>query len=114
MSNLPVVVALEESGALLQKDLAELAHVEQPTMAEMLTRMQRDGMISREPHPEDKRASLISLTRKASGRLPKAKEALWQGEQEATAGLSERERALLLELLQRVVKNLEGEFSDLT
>jgi DNA-binding MarR family transcriptional regulator len=108
MSQLPVLTALEERGPLSQKDLAEHARVEQPTMAEMLARMDRDGLIAREPNPEDRRGILASLTRTARARLPRAKAELQRGEDEATAGLTAKEKALLLELLQRVVKNLEA------
>jgi DNA-binding MarR family transcriptional regulator len=104
----PVVVALEENGPLTQKELIESAHVEQPTMAALLARMERDGVISRSPHPVDQRASLISLTAKAKTRLPKAREQLRQGAELALAGLSKQERATLLALLQRVVANLSA------
>jgi len=108
MSQLPVLRALGEGGALAQKELARRARVEQPTMAEMLSRMERDGLVEREPNPDDKRGSLTSLTRSARARFPKAAEVLVEGEREALAGFSEEERALFLEFLQRVVKNLEG------
>ncbi|NTX17221.1 MarR family transcriptional regulator [Myxococcus sp. CA056] len=109
MSQLPVLTALEDGGTLSQKTLAERARVEQPTMAEMLARMERDGVVLREPNPEDKRASLTSLTPQARARLPEAKAALMRGEDEATAGFTQKEKALLRELLQRVVQNLETE-----
>jgi len=109
MSHLPVLVALEEGGPLSQKELAQRARVEQPSMAEALVRMERDGVIERAPNPDDRRATLISLTRKARARVPKAKEALTLGEHEATAGLTKEEKVLLLELLRRVVANLEKE-----
>jgi MarR family transcriptional regulator for hemolysin len=70
MAYLRVAIAIEENGPLLQRHLAELAHVEQPTMAALLGRMERDGIISREPHPDDKRASQIrSLLRARSAYL---------------------------------------------
>jgi len=106
MSQLPVLIALEEGGTLTQKELAHVARVEQPTMAEMLARMERDGVVEREPNPDDKRGSLTSLTRKARARLPKARAALMEGERDAMAGLSDEEKALLLSLLKRVVQNL--------
>jgi len=106
MSQLPVLIALEEGGTLTQKELAQVARVEQPTMAEMLARMERDGVVEREPNPDDKRGSLTSLTRKARARLPKARAALMQGERDAMAGLSDEEKTLLLSLLKRVVQNL--------
>ncbi len=108
MAYLPVFVALEEHGALLQKELAERAHVEQPTMAALLMRMERDGLIARKAHPSDKRASEVSLTRKAKARLPKAKEAMAQVADRVTSGFSEQERATFLALLRRAVTNLDA------
>lgn len=107
MACLPVAMALEERGPMLQKELAEHAHVEQPTMAALLGRMERDGLIAREPHPSDKRASRISLTAKARARLPKARAALVPIAEQLTAGFSDRERATFLALLERAVKNLD-------
>jgi|SRR5580658_1768694 MarR family transcriptional regulator for hemolysin len=106
ISYLPVLRALAEGGALSQKDLARLARVEQPTMAEMLARMARDGLVQREPNPDDKRGSLTSLTRSARTRFPRARETLMEGEREAMAGFSDEEKALFLKFLQRLVSNL--------
>jgi MarR family transcriptional regulator for hemolysin len=103
---LPVVAAIDDDGELLQKDLAERAHVEQPTMAALLARMERDGLIAREPHPHDRRASLLALTAKAKAGLPLAKQRLTQDAAQAVAGLSAREQATLMALLRRVVQNL--------
>ncbi|HEY1097650.1 MAG TPA: MarR family transcriptional regulator, partial [Myxococcota bacterium] len=61
MSQMPVLHALQDGVAKSQKELAQLARIEQPTMAEMLTRMERDGVIERAPNPRDGRGSLISL-----------------------------------------------------
>lgn len=107
MGHMPVLHALQDGGALSQKELAQRARVEQPTMAEMLGRMERDGVVEREPNPADKRGTLISLSRRARARWPKGKEALMQVEAEAMAGFSAKEKATLRALLQRVVENLE-------
>jgi MarR family transcriptional regulator, transcriptional regulator for hemolysin len=108
MSHLPVLRALARHPSLSQKELARLAGVEQPTMAEMLARMERDGVVQREPNPDDKRGNLISLTRGTRARFPKAKAALVEGEREVMAGLSDADKALLWRLLQRVVRNVEN------
>ncbi|MGC4089245.1 MAG: MarR family transcriptional regulator [Polyangiaceae bacterium] len=107
MAYLPVVIALKKHGTLLQAQLAELARVEQSTMAALLTRMQRDGLIVREQDPDDGRAARVSLSAKAKARLPAAKQLLDRIGARATAGFSERERETLAALLQRVVTNLE-------
>ncbi|WP_437591370.1 MarR family winged helix-turn-helix transcriptional regulator [Sorangium sp. So ce1000] len=106
MAYLPVVMALEENGPLLQRDLLERARVEQPTMAALLARMERDGLIVRLPDPTDGRARQVSLTATAKARLPKVMHAMQHVVERAMSGVSERERAALMATLRRVVENL--------
>jgi MarR family transcriptional regulator for hemolysin len=108
MSHLPVLRALAGGRSLSQTELAQVARVEQPTMAETLARMVRDGVVQREPNPKDKRGALVSLTRRSQARLSKARAALVQADREAMAGLSDAEKALLRQLLERVVRNLQS------
>ncbi len=104
---LPVLVALEEGRAETQRDLARFARIEQPTMAQMLARMERDGLIERTPDPADGRSSRISLTDTARTRLPVACVALFQGNGEAMDGFSDEEAAQLIDLLGRLIRNLD-------
>jgi DNA-binding MarR family transcriptional regulator len=106
MACLRAAVALEENGPMTQKKLAEFAHIEQPSMAEILSRMERDGFILRSPHSTDKRSSQISLTNKAKEHLPLAKEQLGKVVEKALAGFNKQERELLTKMMQRVVANL--------
>ncbi len=108
MAYLPVAVALEENGDMQQKQLAEYAGVEQPTMAALLVRMERDGLITRKPHPVDKRASYISLTERAYQVLPEIKESLYEVVAQATRGMSEEECCALKSSLQRMIRNIES------
>src|SRR5271155_1510446 len=63
VGHLPVLVALQKGQAATQRDLALFARIEQPSMAQMLARMERDGLIRRTPDPADGRSSRITLTR---------------------------------------------------
>lgn len=107
-AQLPVLTALKDGARLSQIDLARWAKVEQPTMAQMLTRMERDGLIKREPDPNDRRSSLVSLTQPALARLPAGRAVLRQGNADMTKGLSEQEVATLISLLRRVLDNVEA------
>jgi MarR family transcriptional regulator, transcriptional regulator for hemolysin len=107
IAQMPVLYALKDGASLTQTELARMARIEQPTMAQLLTRMERDGLIRRTANPHDKRSSLISLTPLALKKLPLAKAALLQGSVEALQGFTEREIATLSRLLRRVVKNLD-------
>src|ERR1700742_1273328 len=70
VGHLPVLVALRDGRASTQRDLARFAKVEQPPMAQMLARMERDGLIRRVPDPADGRSNRITLTKTARGGRP--------------------------------------------
>jgi MarR family transcriptional regulator, transcriptional regulator for hemolysin len=106
---MPVFFALAAGGSLSQKDLARWASVEQPTMANTLKRMERDGLIARTPDPADGRSALIGLTKLGRQR---ANEALASGREVngiALSGLSPAEREQWVELMRRVIGALEAD-----
>jgi DNA-binding MarR family transcriptional regulator len=107
VGHLPVLVALRDGQASTQRDLACFAKVEQPPMAQMLARMERDGLIQRTPDPVDGRSSLISLTQTAETRMPGAIETVLQGNREALRGFTDKEAVQLIALLKRVIVNLD-------
>lgn len=107
IGHLPVLVALRDGQVSTQRDLARFAKVEQPPMAQMLARMERDGLIKRATDPADGRSSRISLTATAKARLPAAIATLLQGNQEALEGFSDREARQLTDLLTRLIGNLD-------
>jgi MarR family transcriptional regulator, transcriptional regulator for hemolysin len=104
---LPVLVALKEGMAQSQRDLARFIRVEQPSMAQMLARMERDELIRRTPDPEDGRSSRISLTQIAHTRLPEACAVLFQGNREVLSDFTDEEAAQLIALLTRLITNLD-------
>jgi MarR family transcriptional regulator for hemolysin len=107
VGHLPVLVALENGQPGSQRDLARFARIEQPSMAQMLARMERDGLISRTPDPVDKRSSQVALSAAARQRLPDACAVLFEGNTEALAGFTEDEAAQLTALLTRLIANLD-------
>src|SRR5215468_5767391 len=107
VGHLPVLVALRDGRASTQRDLARFAKIEQPPMAQMLARMERDGLIRRTPDPADGRSSRIMLTKVAEARLPHAIAVLLRGNQEVQRGFTDKEVGLLVELLTRLIANLD-------
>jgi DNA-binding MarR family transcriptional regulator len=107
VGHLPVLVALRDGRASTQRDLARFAKIEQPPMAQMLARMERDGLIDRAPDPDDGRSSRITLTKLAEARLPDAIAVLLRGNHEVLAGFTEEEARLLADLLTRLIANLD-------
>lgn len=104
----PVLVALWNKQAVSQRDLAKLNRVEQPSMAQMLARMERDGLICRTPDPADGRSSRVSLTKAAMSSLPAACATLMKGNQDALVGFTDEEVTQLATLLNRLIANLDN------
>ena len=106
VSQLPVLVALKNSGSMSQGELARIARVEQPSMAQLLSRMERDELVQRVPDPADGRSRLILLSAQASRQLPIAKRVMDQTCIQALNGLTIEEQTLLHGLLLKVDANL--------
>jgi len=106
VGHLPVLVALRDGEASTQRDLARFAKTEQPPMAQMLARMERDGLITRSPDPADRRSSRIVLTEAAQARLPDAIAVLLGGNQDALNGFTDEDAVQLVALLKRLIENL--------
>lgn len=59
---LPILCCLHDEEGQTQAELCRKIQVEQPTMANTLRRMERDGLIVRTPNEQDKRQMRIYLT----------------------------------------------------
>ena len=106
---MPVFLALMDGSAYTQTELARLASVEQPTMANTLGRMERDGLIAREPDPNDRRSSLVSLNKLGRKRAAEAMTAALEVNEVGFAALDADERKVFFDLLHRVIAALEAD-----
>lgn len=104
---MPVFFALQGGKALTQKELAVSATVEQPTMANTLARMERDGLIQRRPDPDDRRSALVSLTPLGVERAEAAFEQAVALNAAAMSVLTPAEREQYYDMLHRVISVLE-------
>lgn len=105
---MPVLFALADGGTLTQKELARRAAVEQPTMAMTLNRMLRDGMITRQPDPADRRCTLVTLTPLAHGKIDAVEGVASAINALALDQLAPDERHQFLALLGKVIAVLEA------
>lgn len=103
------LLELWESDGQTQSELVRKLDVEQPTLANTLSRMERDGLIRRTEHPSDARAKLILLTRKAKDIRDRAYEAADAQNAAALAQLTSREHKELNSLMRKVIATLREE-----
>ena len=104
----PALLELWLQDGQTQKQLVEKLDIEQATLANTLSRMERDGLITREPHPDDGRARIVKLTPKAKAIQKDAYEAAKKTNLFAMADLSEAEQAQFVDFMQRILKTLRA------
>ena len=101
------LLALYEQDGLTQAELCGRVQIEQPTMANTLARMQRDGLIERVPDPGDGRRSLVMLTPRARELQDQLVDAARVVNATATRGLDEQQLSGFLATLAAVIDNLD-------
>lgn len=100
------LLELWEGDGLTQGGLVRKLDVEQATMANTLTRMERDGLIVRRTNPTDARSQTIHLTPKARALRKPAMAAAMEVNRVALAAFSEEERRTALEMMRRMIAAL--------
>ncbi len=94
---------------MLQRDLVKLSAVAQPAMVATLTRLERDGLIARRSHERDRRAAVISLTKKGKSVVAAAEPVLSAVNAEALTGFNTKQQEVLARSLALLIKNLGDE-----
>lgn len=61
-SRVPVLWVISASGPQTQRELSEALRVSPRNITGLVNALSADGLVSREPHPSDRRAVLITLT----------------------------------------------------
>ena len=84
------------------KRLAQAINVSPPNLGALLERLESRDLLERRRNPSDKRSQVLALTAAGRTLCRKADKAIADLESEATSMLSEKERADLLRLLQKI------------
>ena len=104
----PALLELWVQDGQTQKQLVEKLDIEQATLANTLARMERDGLITRTEHPEDRRAKIVNLTEKSIAIRDDAYAAASETNASAMASLSKEEQAQFVDFMQRIIRTLRG------
>lgn len=60
-----ILVTLDLEGSLSQTELAQYIGVEAPSMVRQLDKLEKEGLVRRRPHPDDRRIKVVELTAEA-------------------------------------------------
>jgi len=104
----PILLELWERDGVTQKELLERLTLEQATLANTLTRMERDGLIRRTKNPADARSQQIWLTKQAVGIRDQAYQAAQNQNAAAMSGLSAADASQFLELTNKIIRAMQS------
>ena len=107
----PALLCLYEEDGLTQAELCRRVGIEQPTMARTLKRMERDGLIGRNPDPLDGRRARVRLTPRARRLEKKLTTMATEVNGIALAGLNQREAESVLPILRKIAARLQQDVS---
>ncbi len=99
-----ILVLVDTNDEVNQKQLGTALDVSAPNLAVTLDRMVEQGWVQRERSARDRRAQIVQLTEVGKALVTRAREIGQTMENDALRVLSPAERALLIELLQRVAR----------
>ena len=103
----PALLALWEKEGQTQKELLSMLDIEQATLANTLTRMERDGLIIRKNHPADARARTIHVTERGFSIRDEAYRSVVQINEEILVDLSDAEAKAFLGYMRRVIGRIK-------
>jgi len=103
-----VLASLRDNGPMRITALAAAETVAQPSMTTLVARMERDGLVDREPDPTDARAVLVRVTDEGRERLAGIRAARAAAVEARLARLNPEERAVLEAALPVLDKLITG------
>jgi DNA-binding MarR family transcriptional regulator len=98
-----ILMLVASNGAVNQKQLGQTLDISPPNMAVVLDRMAERGWVERVRSTHDRRAQHIHLTPAGRALADRARRIAATMEEPALAPLSRAERALLIEMLRKLV-----------
>jgi DNA-binding MarR family transcriptional regulator len=107
-----VLMILAEEEGLGQTEIARRLGIEQPTVANTLRRMIRDGLATMHADPDDGRRVSVYLTEKARALLPGLLGQATALNEKAAVSLNGLDRDVFLVALERMERCLDSETSE--
>lgn len=101
-----ILFHLHHANGVSQLELAKRTRLKPPTISLTLKKMEEDGYIIREASKEDLRVYNVFLTVKGANVHVKNKEKIDSIDQSIMKGISEEEKAILIDLLKKMRDNI--------
>jgi DNA-binding MarR family transcriptional regulator len=98
-----VLNLLAKRESAIQQEIGKAMGIDPSTMVALLDGLEEAGLVTRTPHPADRRARVVALTAKGRKALERGRALNDEVEDEVLKGLNKTERKQLLALLRQAL-----------
>jgi DNA-binding MarR family transcriptional regulator len=100
------LLSLLENEGINQEQLADIVQIDKTTTARAVAKLEREGYLTRETCPEDKRAYILHATEKAREIHGVLEDILDQWNERMFSDFEEKDKKILKGLLDRAIDNI--------
>jgi DNA-binding MarR family transcriptional regulator len=93
---------LWQKDGLSQTELSERSQIDRTTMGGLIDRLEKEGLVKRHPHPDDRRAYSICLTEKGKSLKTELTPLANRVQKRVTGKLTDEERETLKQILEKL------------
>ncbi len=106
-----VLIILNESGSMTQKELTERMGVQPGSASEVIGKLESAGLIVRKPNPTDRRTVEVELTEEGKANADAARAARELRHKEMFSCLSDSEKETLLSLAEKLKSDWDSRYT---
>ena len=103
-----IIVALSVKEGITQKHIADMVFVEAPTLVPVIDRMEKEGYLTRQADPRDRRNNLIFMTKKSKDIVDPIIDCILEVRNMGLNKISKKEMEITKKVLTQIVSNTEG------
>jgi MarR family transcriptional regulator, lower aerobic nicotinate degradation pathway regulator len=97
-----VLLVAADSGGRSQRELGEVLGIDPSAVVALVDDLERDGLVRRDPHPDDRRTRLVVATEAGRARLAQTLALARTVDEDLLSELTPAERDTVLRLLRRI------------
>ena len=102
-----IILLLHENEGLTVSQISSFLEITPATVSVSVKRMEKAGFVCKKADEKDARLTKLYLTEKGEAVLQSIKEKMDAQEEVIAKGLSQQEREMLSDLLEKIIQNLE-------
>jgi len=102
-----IIVVLSLKEGITQKHVADMAFVEAPTLVPVIDKMEKEGYLTRQSDPKDRRNNLIFMTKKSRDIVDPIIECILEIRNMGLNKISKKDLEIAKKVLEQITSNTE-------